>query len=339
MIIQKAIHCAVNRVDLDAEQARQVMESLMSGQAAPAQIGAWLVALRMKGETVEEITGFATTMRDKVTRVQVDAPVVLDTCGTGGDGANTFNISTAAAFVAAGAGVKVAKHGNRAITSSSGGADVLKELGVNLDVSPEVVTRSIQEAGMGFLFAPHLHPAMKHVIGPRREIKLRTVFNILGPLTNPAGATHQLMGVFDAALAPVLAEVLGKLGVQKALVVSGPGGLDEAATWGKTTVAEWHRTSEQVKTWELDPVAYGIPQGALFDLTVSSPAESARIIQEILDNTKGPAHDIVRLNAALALLAAEKAPDLAACLVLADESLASGAALGVLARVREITSG
>jgi len=314
---------------LTAEEAEQAMQVIMSGQATPAQIGAYLTALRMKGETVAEIVGSVRAMRAQATRVpvRVNGGSLLDTAGTGGDGRHTFNISTAAAFVLAGAGRKVAKHGNRAASSRCGSADVLAALGVNLDLTPEQVAACIEEVGIGFIFAPRFHPAMKHAIGPRRELGQRTIFNILGPLTNPAGATHQLIGVFDAALTEPLAEVLGELGSRGAFVVHGYGGLDELTTAGPNRVSALR--DGRVTTFDLDPAEFGLRPVSLDDLRGGTPEENAAALRAILSGEdRSPRRDVVLLNAAAALAA--ESGDLTAALEEARQALDSGAALARL---------
>ncbi len=309
-------------------EAESAMETIMTGSATPAQIGGYLVALRMQGETVEEIAGSARAMRAQAMRVIVplDRPVI-DTAGTGGDGAHTFNVSTAAAFVIAGAGRKVAKHGNRAASSLCGSADVLAALGVNLDLSPEDVTTCIQVVGIGFLFAPRFHPAMKHAIGPRRELGTRTIFNLLGPLTNPAGATHQLIGVYDPNLTHTLAMVLGSLGGQAALVVHGSGGIDELTTHGVNRVSRLR--DGRVDTYELDAASLGLRSAEPGDLRGGAPEENARMLRAILTGEdRSPRRDVVLLNAAAAL--SLDRDDMAEGLREAEISLESGAALGKL---------
>ncbi|MHC4249356.1 MAG: anthranilate phosphoribosyltransferase [Planctomycetota bacterium] len=321
--------------DLSREDAAAAMDSIMSGGATPAQIGAFLVAMRLKGETTDEIAGCAEVMRKHATKINVTGDVI-DTCGTGGDSSGTFNISTAAAFVAAGAGAKVAKHGNRSVSSNSGSADVLKTLGVKIDCPVPVVERCIEEARIGFLFAPMLHAAMKHAIGPRREIGVRTVFNILGPLTNPAGAKRQLMGVFSRDLTEKLAEVLAALGAESALVVAGDDGLDELSTTGPTTVS-WV-ASGKVKTETLDAEKLGLPRAGLGDLRVEGPEESAEVIKNVLGGEKGPARDIVVLNAAGALMAADTSQDWKHALATAAESIDSGRAKAALGKLVEVSN-
>jgi anthranilate phosphoribosyltransferase len=290
----------------------------------------------MKGETVEEITGCARVMRQKATPVHAPSPDVLDTCGTGGDASRTFNVSTAVALVAAGAGCCVAKHGNRCVSSASGSADVLRELGVNIEADVPLVERSLREAGIGFLFAPGLHKAMKHAIGPRREMGIRTVFNILGPLTNPAGAQRQLLGVYDASLLETLAAVLGNLGSVRCLVVHGDDGLDELTTTTTSRVCELDGGT--LRSYRVSPEDLGLPRARLEDLRVASPAESAAAIRDVLGGCTGPHRDIVLLNAAAAIVAAGRAGDLAAGLRLAAEAIGSGAAARALGRLVAVTN-
>lgn len=311
---------------LTVEEAEQAMQIIMSGQATDAQIGGYLIALRMKGETVAEITGSARAMRAHASRVPyaLNGEALLDTAGTGGDGAHTFNISTASAFVIAGAGRKVAKHGNRAASSRCGSADVLGALGANLDLTPEQVANCITQVGIGFIFAPRFHPAMKYAIGPRRELGQRTIFNLLGPLTNPAGATHQLIGVYDPALTQPLAEVLGSLGGQAAFVVHGYGGLDEMTTSGPNRVS--HLQDGQVKTFEFDPASLDLRPASLDDLRGGDPAENANMLRAVLSGSdRSPRRDVVLLNSAAAL--ATQHGDFHAALDEACRSLDSGAAV------------
>ncbi len=321
--------------DLSVEEARLAMTTIMEGEATPAQIACYLTALRLKGETVDEITGAAVVMREKVTPVQVDREPLLDTCGTGGDGSHTFNISTAAALVAAGAGAVVAKHGNYSVSSSSGSANVLEELGVKIDAEVAVVEACLREAGIGFLFAPRLHTAMKYAIGPRREIGIRTIFNILGPLTNPAGAQRQLLGVYDGDLAEVLARVLAALGTVHAFVVHGDDGLDEVSTVSETTLYEVKEGN--VQRARLTPEDLGLARARLEDLQVSSAAESARIIAGVLADAPGVHRDIVVANAAAALVVCDLADDFSAGIELARESIASGRAREALNKLAEVS--
>jgi anthranilate phosphoribosyltransferase len=336
-MIQQAIRQLIDGQDLGRDQARQVMEQIMTGQATPAQIGAFLVALRCKGETTEEIAGCAEVMREKATPIRTRRHPVIDTCGTGGDGSGTFNISTTVAFVAAGAGLCVAKHGNRAMSSRCGSADVLQELGVNIEAGPERVSRCLDEAGIGFLFAPLLHGAMKHAVGPRREIGVRTVFNILGPLTNPAGARRQLLGVYETHLAAKLAGVLGLLGSERALVVHGADGLDEVSISGPTRVAQLD--DGQVHTWQIQPEDVGLAVHPRESLRGGTAAENARILLEVLDGRPGPPRDVVLLNGAAALLAGGVAVDLFEGLSRAREAIDSGRARQALEALKRVSAG
>ncbi|BDG60636.1 anthranilate phosphoribosyltransferase [Caldinitratiruptor microaerophilus] len=321
--------------NLTEEEASQAMEALMAGEATPAQMAALLVALRLKGETVEEITGCARVMRARAIPVPHRQPFVVDTCGTGGDGAGTFNISTTAAFVVAGAGVPVAKHGNRAASSQAGSADVLEALGVRIDLSPEEVGRCIDEVGIGFLFAPALHTAMRHVAPVRREIGLRTIFNFLGPLTNPAGAQAQLVGVFRPDLTEPLARVLGNLGVRRALVVHGLEGIDEVSVSGPTRVSDYQDGA--VRTYEIVPEDAGLRRAPPESIRGGTPAENARIAEAVLQGRPGPQRDVVLLNAGMALVAAGRATTPAEGVRLAAEAVDSGRALAVLEGLRRLT--
>ncbi len=330
-MIKEAIGKVVAGTDLAEEEMVSVMDEIMSGAATPAQIGAFVTALRIKGETVAEITGAARVMRAKATpvEVKVSGGVLVDTCGTGGDGSGTFNVSTTTAFVVAAAGVPVAKHGNRSASSKCGSADVLEALGVDLGLAPERIGRAVEEIGIGFMFAPALHGAMKHAIGPRREIGIRTVFNILGPLTNPAGANVQVMGVFAPGLTVTLAEVLGRLGAKRALVVCGAGGMDEITVTGETTVADWR--DGRVTTYTIRPEEVGLGRATLAELAGgATPAEAAAQVRAILGGESGPKLDMVLLNAGAALMAAGRAADLAGGVALAREVVGSGAALAKL---------
>lgn len=327
-MIKEAIGKVVAGTHLSEEEMVSVMDAIMSGNATQAQIGAFITALRLKGETVDEITGAARVMREKATRVQAvaEGDILVDTCGTGGDASGTFNVSTTAAFVVAGAGVSVAKHGNRSVSSHCGSADVLEALGVDLGLSAEAIGRCIREVGIGFMFAPALHGAMKHAIGPRREIGIRTVFNILGPLTNPAGANVQVMGVFAPELTETLAAVLGKLGSRRALVVCGEGNLDEITVTGATKVSDWHNGA--VRTYSIHPGDVGMATATLADIKGGETAdESAAQLRKVLGNAPGPCLDMVLLNAGAALMAAGKADDLQGGVELARQVVASGAAL------------
>ncbi len=334
-MIQEAIAKAVGGSHLGEDEMVAVMDQVMEGQATPAQIGALLIALRMKGETVEEIAGAARVMRQKCRPVPCRSlgQVIVDTCGTGGDGAQTFNISTTAAFVVAGAGVKVAKHGNRSVSSRCGSADLVEALGIPLDLTPEQVGACIDQVGIGFLFAPLLHGAMRHAIGPRRELGLRTIFNLLGPLTNPAGATAQVVGVYDPALVEPLARVLGRLGCGQAFVVHGPGGLDEIASCGPTQAA--HLKDGRVAALTITPEDLGLARCRPQELTGGDAAQNAKITLAVLSGQPGACRDTVLMNASAALVAAGLAPDLPAGLMQAAEAIDSGAALAKLEGLRQ----
>ncbi len=331
-MIVEAIKKVVERHDLSREEACEVMRLIMSGQATDAQIAALLTALRMKGETVEELTGFTQVMREKVTVVETrhaalsgtGREMLVDTCGTGGDAKGTFNVSTATAFVVAGAGIPVAKHGNRSVSSLCGSADVIEALGISLELPPERVGRCIDEVGIGFLFAPLLHPAMRYVMAARREIRIRTVFNILGPLTNPARATSQVIGVYDQSLTEVMATVLNHLGCHRAFVVHGMDGLDEISNTAVTKISEVR--DGKVRTYAVRPEDFGMPKATLADLQGGDAQENARIIRQILDGGKGPKRDIVLLNAGAAIAAGGGVQEIREGILLAQKSIDSGAA-------------
>jgi anthranilate phosphoribosyltransferase len=333
-MIREAIAHIVGGGTLSRDEASQVMEEIMTGQATPAQFGALVTALRLRGETVDEVAGFATVMRQKALAVPVSGPLV-DTCGTGGDAAGTFNISTAAAFVAAGAGARVAKHGNRAMTSQCGSADVLEGLGVKIDLTPEQVARCIDEVGIGFMYAPSFHPAMKFAGPPRREIGIRTVFNILGPLTNPAGARHQLIGVGDGALVPKLAEVLQALGATHVLVVHGLDGLDEISISAPTLVQEFRHGD--MRTYEIRPEDFGFTAAPRAAIAGGDVAHNVAVINRLFAGGDGPARAVVLLNAAAAIMAAGLASSLHEALPLASRSLDSGAAAATVAHLARLT--
>ncbi len=334
-MIREAIAKLVQRVDLEQGEAETVMHEIMSGEATPVQIGAFATALRMKGETAGEIAGCARAMRAKCVRVVTATKPLMDTCGTGGDGANTFNVSTAVALVIAGAGVAVAKHGNRSVSSRCGSADVLEALGVRIDLKPEQMARCIDEAGIGFLFAPLLHPAMKHAAIPRREIGIRTIFNILGPLTNPASASSQLLGVYDPNLVETLAEVLGILGVDSALVVHGAGGLDELSLSGTNRVTRLR--AGRLDSFYVDPRDLGLPLAQSTEIRGGSPEENAAMMKAVLGGERGPVCDTVLLNAAAGLVAAGRADGFEEGLGLAAQSIDGGAALGKLDALVSLT--
>lgn len=335
-MIKEAIAKVVEKKDLTEDEMIATMREIMEGEATQAQIASFITALRMKGETVEEITGAARVMREKALKVKTRASVVVDTCGTGGDESFTFNISTAAAFVAAGAGLTVAKHGNRSVSSKSGSADVLRSLGVNIEAEVERVEECLDAIGIGFLFAPMMHGAMKHAIGPRREIGIRTIFNILGPLTNPAGAKYQVLGVYRSELTEMLANVLKNLGSIRAFVVSGNDGLDEITLTAETKVSELK--DGVVNTYYIKPEDFGMKPCKLFELQGGDPDDNARIIREILKGEKGAKRDVVVLNAAAAITASGKANDFKDGIKSAEESIDSGKALEKLERHIEITN-
>jgi anthranilate phosphoribosyltransferase len=324
MTIQEALARLLDGHDLTRAEARDVMNQIMSGEATPAQVGGFLVALRLKGEKADEIAGCAEAMREHVLSVRPQREDLVDTAGTGGDGARTFNISTAAALVAAAAGAGVAKHGNRAVSSASGSADVLEALGLRLDLAPPQIERSIDELGFGFLFAQAHHPAMRHAAPVRRELATRTVFNVLGPLTNPAGARAQVVGVYAPELVETIASVLAALGAQRAFVVHGAGGIDELSPAGPNLVCEVTRGS--VLRREIDPLELGVPRCSSADLAGGTPEENAVLVREIFAGALGPKREAVLLNAAGAIAAAGRASDLAEGYAVATEAVDSGAA-------------
>jgi anthranilate phosphoribosyltransferase len=315
-------------IDLTQSEMAAAFDMIMSGEATAAQIAGFIVALRMKGETVAEIAGGAESMRRHAVFIDCMGLSVVDTCGTGGDSCNTFNVSTTAAFVVAGAGVPVAKHGNRAISSACGSADVLMELGVNLEVSPDVVEDCIRDAGIGFMYAPKLHPAMKYAMGPRRELGLRTIFNMLGPLTNPAAAKGQIIGVFSPELTEPFANVLKLLGSRRAFIVHGHDGMDEITNTATSRISEL--ADGRVRTYEFDPLTLIDDYADAADIAGGDPAANAAITQAILDGEKGPRRDIVCLNAGAAIAAGGKADTLKDGFVLAQQSIDSGKAKAAL---------
>ena len=335
-MIKEALAKLIDRVDLAREEMAAAMGEIADGGATPAQVGAFLVALRLKGETVDEIAGAAQVMRERVDRVRVTRAVFVDTCGTGGDNQNTFNISTTAAFAVAGAGVCVAKHGNRAVSSRSGSADVLAALGVDVDAPKEVVERCIAELGIGFLFAPRLHPAFKAVAGIRRELGVRSVFNLLGPLANPAGARHQVMGVYEPRWVPVIGGVLAALGAEHAFVVHGEG-LDEIAVTGMTHVCEVRQG--RVERFSMVPEDLGLPRWDRAAIAGGDAELNARILRDVLGGQAGGPRDAVLANAAPALVAAGAAPDLRAGVRLAARSIDSGEAQEKLVRLAAMSRG
>jgi anthranilate phosphoribosyltransferase len=334
MGIREALGKVVDRVDLSEQEAIEAMQEIVSGAATPAQIGAFAVALRMKGETIDEMTGLARVMRDAALRVEVDGPV-LDTAGTGGDAQRTFNVSTTAAIVAAAAGARVAKHHNRAISSQCGSADLLEALGIVCDLPPAAAAQCIKETGVGFLFAPGYHPAMASAAGPRREIGVRTVFNVLGPLTNPARAQHQLLGVAAAELAPKMAEALRRLGSTHSLVVHGNDGMDEITITGPTTIHEV--IDDEVRTWTVSPTDFGIDRAPRHAIAGGPAQMNAVIAHAVLQNKSSPYTDVVQLNAAAALFAADKVKTMKEGLERARQVLADGSAARKLEEVAAVS--
>ncbi len=322
-MIRKALKKVTDGKDLPESEMRQVMDQIMSGEAEPALLGAFLTGLRMKGESVQEIIGAAKVMRAKAEKVSVAVEKVLDTCGTGGDGADTFNISTTSAFIAAGAGITVAKHGNKAVSSRSGSADVLAKLGVNVQASKATVEKCIQEVGIGFLFAPLLHPAMKNAVAVRKALGIRTIFNVLGPLTNPAGAQYQVIGVYDPRWLIPFAEVLRDLGSKRAFIVHGHDGIDEIALTSKTHVAELN--DGQISSYDIEPERFGLEKCHLEDLKGGDPETNAQLIRRLLDGEKGPKRNVALLNAA-AGIAAVKGLSLEEGFKEAEGSIDSGSA-------------
>jgi anthranilate phosphoribosyltransferase len=330
------LHRVAARENLSSADARQAMLAILNGEATTPQIAAFLIGLRTKGETADEVLGFARAMREKAARVDAGPEPLLDTCGTGGDGGRTFNISTIAAFVAAGAGVRVAKHGNRSLSSACGSADILEALGIHISLLPEQVGRSIREVGIGFLFAPLFHPAMKHAQSARLELKIRTVFNLLGPLTNPAGATRQLIGAPSIQAAELMAQALAGLEPERAFVVHGSDGLDEVTITGPTAVFEV--TREKVVRTEWTPADFGVERAQTSDLTGGDRAVNCEIAIAILHGQHGPQRDIVLVNAAAALVAAGQAQDLGEAMQRARESVDSGAAGQKVERLKLFTA-
>ncbi len=326
------LHRASSGTHLTAEEAYQAMSALLAGSASDSVIAAFLIALKMKGETAAELAGFARAMRERMIAVDAGADVI-DTCGTGGDGSGTFNISTAAAIVTAGAGARVAKHGNRSLSSSSGSADVLEALGVRISMTPLEAACAVREIGLGFLFAPHLHPAMKFAQPVRRELKMRTVFNLLGPLANPAGARRQLIGAPSPESAELMAAALAHLGAVRAFVVHGHGGLDEISTTGPTQV--WEVVGERVTRYEWTPANFGLTADSLDELAGGDAAHNAEIIRALLGGKPGPPRNIVLANSAAALVLAGLAEDLSTGMALASQAIDSGAAARVLERLKQ----
>ncbi len=332
-MINDAIAKLVDRESLTESESEGAMREIMEGSATAAQIAAYVTALRMKGETVDEVVGAVRVMREKAVRIRVGDPLVVDTCGTGGDRKGTFNISTATALVVAGAGVTVAKHGNRAASSKSGSADVLRALGVNIDLPPPAVEACVNRIGIGFLFAPLFHGAMKHAAAPRQEIGIRTLFNILGPLTNPAGASIQILGVYAETLVDLMAQVLIKLGARHCFVVHGDDGLDEISISGPTRFCEGK--GGRISCYRFDPRDAGVPPASLDAIAGGGPEENAKILLGILGGERGPRRDIVLLNAAPPLVACGKAKDFREGVALAAQAIDSGAAMEKLERLKQ----
>lgn len=336
MDMQAAIKTVLSRQDLTADEMNDVMRIIMTGEATPAQIGGFLVGLRMKGETVDEIASAAKVMRELATGVKVSGDHVVDIVGTGGDGSNTFNISTACTFVVAAAGGTVAKHGNRSVSSKSGSADLLEAAGVKLDLNAEQVAKCINEVGVGFMFAPMHHSAMKHAIGPRKEMAVRTIFNVLGPLTNPAGAPNQLLGVFADDLVEPLAEVLNKLGSNHVMVVHSEDGMDEISIGAATKVSELK--DGKVTSYSITPEQFGFNKTNISELAVSGAEESLAVIKKVLNNEAGPAKDIVKFNSGAAIYVAGLADSLEAGIEKAEEVIASGAAKAKLEELVKLSN-
>jgi len=335
-MIKEAIGKVVGGDDLNESEMMEVMDIIMGGKATPAQIGAFITALRIKGETVDEVSGAARIMRQKALMIDARSSVIVDTCGTGGDGMNTFNISTTAAFVVAASGLTVAKHGNRAVSSGCGSADVLQALGVNIDAGQEIVEECIQQIGIGFLFAPRLHDAMKYAIGPRREIGIRTIFNMLGPLTNPAGATSQLIGVYDPKLTEMFAGVLKNLGTKRAFVVHGLDGLDEVSVTEETRVSELN--DGMITTYNITPMEFLNKTYSTQELAGGNAATNAKITEGVLTGKEGACRDIVLLNAALAIVAGGRAESIKEGIDIAVDCIDSGSAMRKLQALIELSN-
>ena len=336
MDMQSAIKTVIAGNDLSADEMNNVMKIIMTSEATPAQIGGFLVGLRMKGETVDEIASAAKVMRELATGVKVNGDHVVDIVGTGGDGSNTFNISTACTFVVAAAGGTVAKHGNRSVSSKSGSADLLEAAGVKLDLNAEQVAKCINEVGVGFMFAPMHHSAMKHAIGPRKEMAVRTIFNVLGPLTNPAGAPNQLLGVFEDALVEPIAEVLNKLGSNHVMVVHSEDGMDEISIGAATNVSELK--DGKVTSYKITPEEFGFTKTNISELAVNGAEESLAVITKVLNNENGPAKDIVTFNSGAAIYVAGLADSLKAGIEKAGEVIASGAAKAKLEELIKLSN-
>lgn len=340
-MIKENIAKLVDGINLSSQESKAAMQEIMTGNATGAQIAAFLTALRLKGETVEELTAFAQVMRENCCRIQPNVSGrLIDTCGTGGDKIKTFNISTAAAFVVAGAGVAIAKHGNRSVTSKSGSADVLERLGVNLNMEPASVQTAIEQVGIGFMFAPSFHPAMKYAVAPRKEIGIRTVFNLLGPLTNPACANAQLLGVYNSKLTVPLANALSSLGCEEAMVVHGVDGIDEISTVGKTVIS--HLKENQVITTEISPKDFGVKQASIEALSGGTPEENALVLFKILSGKNAnddPKTEVVLVNSAAGIIVGKKADTFSSGMEAARESIRSGSAYKKLKMLIKVSGG
>jgi anthranilate phosphoribosyltransferase len=335
MDIQNAIQSVIDKKNLNNDEMRDVMQSIMTGECTDAQIAGFLVGLRSKGETVDEITAAAHVMRELANHVHINHENLIDTCGTGGDGHNTFNISTTAAFVVAAAGGYVAKHGNRSVSSKSGSADVLETAGVKLELTPEQVAQCVDEIGIGFMFAPMHHSAMKHAIGPRKELGVRTVFNVLGPLTNPAGAKRQVMGVFSHDWLETLANVLKNLGSEQVMIVHSEDGMDEISISAATNIAE--SKDGEIKTYQIEPEQFNMQRADISTLAVEDVEESFKVMQAALDNQGGPTQDIVLLNAGAAIYTAGVEDTLAAGIATARQVIENGSAKAKLDELAKLT--
>ena len=335
-MIQDSIKQLISKKSLTKTQAQQVMNEIMSGEVTGSQFGAFVTSLMLKGETADEIAGLATSMREHSLKVSVNEKIILDTCGTGGDNSNTFNISTASALILAGCGLKIAKHGNRAMSGKSGSADVLEQLGVNINLSPESVSKCIQETNFGFMFAQIFHPSMKFAAAPRKELGIKTVFNILGPLTNPANANHQIIGVYNPSVGNLMAEVLKILGSSRAMIVHSADGIDEISLWDKTKI--WELKNNEISNYEITHEDFGLNKINISELKVSSPEESVKIIQNILSGEKSAARDVALANAAAGLLIAGKVDSLIKGVEMAKKSIDSGNALNQLNKLIQISN-
>ena len=335
-MIQDSIKQLISKKSLTKTQAQHVMNEIMSGEVTGSQFGAFVTSLMLKGETADEVAGLATSMREHSLKVSVNEKIILDTCGTGGDNSNTFNISTASGLILAGCGLKIAKHGNRAMSGKSGSADVLEQLGVNINLSPESVSKCIQETNFGFMFAQIFHPSMKFAAAPRKELGIKTVFNILGPLTNPANANHQIIGVYSPSVGNLMAEVLKILGSSRAMIVHSADGIDEISLWDKTKI--WELKNNEISNYEITHENFGLNKINSNELKVDSPKESVKIIQNILSGEKSAARDVALANAAAGLLIAGKVDSLIKGIEIAQKSIDSGNALNQLNKLIQISN-